>query len=363
MRRVGLGLVFLVLSAAPVLANDTALRVSGGVVQMLTEGADVRMVSATITADVYADESRVRCEYELKNEGRGQTVTLGFPDMPGAIEEQVSLAHLEDFRSWVDGESLRVSVRSAPHEEGKGFDRWYVRRAWFDGGQTRHIVNTYTQPNGEVSIGDRWFPYTVWTASSWKGPIGQLTITVRWRELYLWALLEYSWDKLSDLGEPPDISLDRRTLTWSLRDMEPVRGRGGQLNVSFVPGWRTALVNGEDEADPELGTRFLVHSDFTMAPVRRVARLLGLKCIWADGVTTLSDDEGNVLVFQLGSTKAIGNNKVVTLRRAPMMWTAPGSSSHFARLYAPLRPICDAFGWQCTLDYEKFAVVFERAQP
>ncbi len=358
MRRTMLILFLLGLAVIPALADDSAIKVIGGAVQMLDEHSDVRMVSAVITADVYANESHVRCEYLLKNEGNGQMVTLGFPDRPGRYPgDVIPKAHLADFHSWVDGERLAVKLHTSAHQKGKSFDRWYVRRVWFDAGQTRTIVNMYIQPNGEDSMGGRWFPYTIWPAGSWKGPIGELEITVRWREPYLWNQTPRSKEY------PPQVSEGGRELKWSWAELEPTRKHVARLSVNFYPAWRQAVVNGEKDWGSGYGRWFLIYSDLTIAPLRRMADMLGLKCVWADGMVSLADDEGHFFVCQLGSHKAIANNKPVALRQVPVLWSAPGFSKERASMYAPIRPICEAFGWQCSLDYENSAVVLERAEP
>lgn len=361
MKRAQVVLLSLVIPVLAAVADDSAIQVTGGAVQMLDEHSDVRMVSATITADVYVEESRVRCEYVFRNEGNGQTVTLGFPDMPGRdVGDVILYGHLQDFRSWADGQRLSVEVRTSKREKPKRVERWYVRKLWFGPGQTRKVVNTYVQPNGDTSGGSHWFPYTIWTAGSWKGPIERLDITARWREPYLWSIGAGAQVKLPDVAGPPQVSDDLRTVTWSRRDLEPTREHAAGISLHFFPAWPRAVVNGADDWGSGVGRWFLVYSDLAMAPLRRVARMLDLECLWADGVATLSDGEGSFFVCQLGSQKAVANGESTTLRRAPMLWSAPGLRTN--HMYAPIRPICQAFGWQCSLDYEKCAVVLDRGK-
>ena len=357
MRRTILILSVLALAAVPALADDGAIAVVGGAVQMLDEHSDVRMISAKISADVHIGDTKVRCEYLLKNEGKAQTVTLGFPDMPGEGDIGPGPYHLREFRSWVDGKRLAVKLQTSAHEKGKSFDRWYVRRVWLGPGQTRTIVNTYIQPNGDTTDGSRGFPYTIWTAGSWKGPIGKLDITARWREPYLWNQTPRSEEY------PPQVSEGGRELKWSWAKLEPTRKHVRGLSLNFYPAWRQAMVNGEKKWGAGARDWFLVYSDLTMAPVRHLASLLGLECIWADGVVALSDGAGKMFVCQVESPKAIVNNKVITIRRAPMLRPVPGYTRGQRHMYAPLRPICEAFGWQCSLDYENSAVVLERLEP
>jgi len=359
MTRIALCALLLVLLAVPALADDSAIEAEGGAVAMLSEGqTSVRMVLASITADVCADDSRVRCEYLLRNEGRGRMVTLGFPDMPGRYPgDQIPDARLQRFRSWADGRRLRVRLYFSPHKKDAGFDRWYVRRLWFGRGQTRKIVNTYIQPNGEDSMGGRWFPYTIWTAGSWKGPIGRLRLVVRWREPYLWSLCTYGPMKLPEVGGAPSVSGDWRTLTWSCANVEPTPKHAGGISLYFTPGWTRAGADGKPGRNYEASERFLVYSGSTMAPLRRIAGLMGLWCVWKNRVVSLTDGAGQSFVCRVGSRPATANGERVTLARAPRLWAPPKSSKEFAHAYAPTRAVCQAFGWQCSLDYRQCAVL------
>ncbi len=349
MKRTLLVALLVALCAASAIADDGGVTVVGGAVQILDEHSDVRMVSADITADMHAwTTTDVRCEYWLKNEGKGQMVTLGFPDTPGRTESPNF--HLDNFRSWADGKALRVSLYDSPKEQKSRIKRWYVRKLWFAPGQTRRIVNTYEQPHGSSVGGPHYFPYTIWTAGSWKGPISKMTITVRWREPYLW---NYQPPKRF---EPPTISSDRRTLTWAWADLEPTRDHTGYLAVSFYPGWRRVIVDGEESPYSLQGADFLMYPGTMMAPVRRLAELLDLDLVWADGVLVLSDKVGRYFVCSKGSRVAAANTEQVILRKEPFI-------SEHRKMYAPLRPICEAFGVQCSLDYEKCAVVLNREKP
>ncbi len=348
MRRTILILSVVALAAVPALADDAGVAVVGGAVQLLDEHADVRMLSARVTADMYFSVTDVCCEYELKNEGRSQLVTLGFPDRPGSFGNQ---HHLTDFRSWVDGDPLQVEIYNAPEEAESRIKRWYVRKIWFARGQTRRVVNTYQQPHYRNTSGTRYFPYTIWTAGSWKGPIDEMTITVHWREPYLWV---YRPPEHFDL---PAISSDGHTLTWTWADLEPTREHVGYLRVSFYPGWRSVTVDGEED-EPGYDDFLMYPPGIMMAPVRRLADLLYLHLVWADRVLVLSDDASHYFVCSKGSRVAAANGEQIILKKRPFV-----GSFYSEMMYAPLRPICDAFGVQISLDYDNHLIELEHEDP
>lgn len=213
-------------------ADDSALRVLGGAVAPMDEHPTVSMDRCIVNADVYADESRVRCEFVFTNDGPVQTVVMGFPAQGGFGDSGGPgySPRLEDLRTWVDGApvatSLRPGVQTDREQPGVS---WYVKRVPFGAGQTRAVRVEYRQPNGEDSIGGRWFPYAVSTGASWRGPIGELQVTVTWREDWRWDPKSYSFQawlfRYSD---------DGRRASWLGTDVEPQR----DISLYFWPGWQ-----------------------------------------------------------------------------------------------------------------------------
>lgn len=329
------------------MANDAAVVVQGGAVQMLDGRTNVRMVSAKISADLRADHASVRCEYSLRNEGRAQRVTIGFPEMPELGAYGHYPAHLQGFRSWADGKPLRVRLRVGRGEEERR-QRWFVRRVRFGRGQTRSIVDQFTQSNGRYPMGGGWeFVHTVWTARSWKGPIGRLEVTVRWREPYVW--------ERRTAPIPPRTTSDvGRTLTWSWTKVEPAPDRISAVRVPFWPGWARAVVDGKQTGVGFAGY-FHVYPDITMAPVRGLAELLGLNCARKGGNVELTDKQGHVFVCRVGSADAVANGRAVVLRRK--------AEDIGGRVVVPLRPVSEAFGVRCSLDRNGCRVVLEHGTP
>ncbi len=365
------GLLFC-LSAAS--ANDSPLGIYGGAVQLLKGETDIRMVSAAISADVYYEETRVRCEYLLQNDGAEQSVKLGFPDF---VQYQGADApHLREFRSWADGQALDVTVYNPSSEEwgnAERSERWYVRSLRFAPGQRRTILNTYVQPNGGIGSLDstsRWFRYATWPAAGWKGPIDQITITVHWREPQLWSWRIGLGEKSPCRRARTEVLDGGRRLVWQTSRLEPSRTHPlGVVEVAFLPGWLGAILDGEEvgwgvpSGDPSslAPEFFLVYGDLTMAPVRRMARMLGLECDWWDGNVVLRDQVGRTFSCSVGSLDARSCGQPIRLRRKPTLMAGLVPASEDSVMYGPVRPICEAFGVQCSLDYEQQKVVLSRA--
>jgi len=217
------------------LADDTALRVLGGAVAPMDQHPAISMDRCIVNADVYADESRVRCEFVFTNHGPAQTVTMGFPAQ-GAFGDSGRPGYsprLADLRTWVDGAEVATSLRPGVQtDREQPAESWYVKRVPFAAAQARVIRVEYTQPNGEDSMGGRWFPYAVSTGASWRGPIGELQVTVTWREDWAWDPKTYSFQawlfRYSD---------DGRRASWLGTQVEPER----DISLYFWPGWQVYL--------------------------------------------------------------------------------------------------------------------------
>lgn len=357
--------LLVVVCATAALASEAAVKVSESTVEVLREHSDVRMVSANVSADIYATESRVCCEYLLKNEGEGQWVTLGFPDIAECPRMLADGSHLRNFCSWADGKRLQSKLYSRPFKSLEKPGRWYVRRVWFAHGQSRKIVNSYIQPNGRFADGLSRFFYLIRTAGSWKGRVGTVNINVQWREPYLWKLdVPIAPEGEEEQWPRRYASASERTLSWTWSNWEPAEYRWSIDNillVDFSPGWSNTKLDGNFMKVGKDGAWFLVYSDLTMAPVRHLAEILDLICVWEHGHLTVTGRGQNSFVCRLGSTAAIANGKFIALRKTPVLWRTPGFEEH--HMYAPLRPICEAFGVQCSLDYEKYAVVLNHEKP
>jgi hypothetical protein len=218
---VGLGVIAM---AMPVRADDGAMAAVGGSVHLMKEHPQIEMVRESVDAHVAGDSARVTCVFTLKNHGRATDVVVGFPNTGGG--DGVGVTRFRSFSSTVDGHPLRTTfvVENEDRDSGDDYRAWYVRRVHFGAGQTRVVRDQYV---GEIgwSLFDRVFTYTLWTGSSWLGPIGdaELVVTLddvdlrstyvsaypavaahegrRWR----WHLMHF---------DPMDFDLRQVDLTW-----------------------------------------------------------------------------------------------------------------------------------------------------
>ena len=267
--RLGAGVVVIVVCAAVLLgyacaqADDAALSYSSGMVSVLDEHATVRMATCQIAADIYERQSKVRCQFEFLNEGPPTMVTMGFPAFAGSEGGEKLSPDLRDFRTWVGGKRVPTEIVEETDNSKHGPDRWYVKHVYFERGMRRSVRNTYIQPHGDSTSGVHWFPYKLTTGSSWHGPIGRLSVTLRWQEPWEWVphVQESNWRwRRSD---------DGHALSWNGENVEPATN----VHLDFELGWRDLFCDGF-RIEPFPVGHFRVSGDRLEMPVEPLARIL-----------------------------------------------------------------------------------------
>jgi len=310
-------------------ADDSALRVSSGAVQPMDDHPTIRMESCRIEGDVTREETQVRCEFVFVNDGPAATVTMGFPAFRGSgdVSAREAVPVLRGFRSWVDGQAVSTRVIEQPSKP----DRWYVKPVRFEAGQRRVVRDEYLQPNGEISSGMRFFPYTLETGASWHGPIGHVEIVLRWTEPYEW--------RLHTAGRGPaawQVSDDGRTVTWTTEDLEPKEG----VTLYFVP-WSGYLYCDGLALGP-----FRLSAPDVWIEVRSLAKILRGAVAYdhrskTATIATHADDKIRVTV---GKPTARVNGEALALAGPPYILDG-------IRLWLPANAILERFG--CALEVNR----------
>lgn len=212
---------------------------------MLKPGhCDVRMVRERIDAVVDGDTATVRCDFSFKNEGKGVTVTMGFPvasedtDGYGYTEYPVP-SEFGSFASWVNGRRVTTKYISPKDDDDNHNDRywgWYVKEVHFEPGENVRVLDRYDGPLEMWNDQTRcYFGYILESGANWKGKIGEADINVVVR-------------KRPTVGDPPyrevmrfngateGFTREGNQFTWRLRDFEPRVGQDIEVRFSTVPG-------------------------------------------------------------------------------------------------------------------------------
>lgn len=129
------------------------------------------------------NDVRVDVLFVLKNRGKAQTVTVGFPEAFGyepGMEEGETAPTIRDFRVELDGVPVETVVQPlAKRNEEFQFDRVHLWRMHFAVGQTRTVRNTYRFEPSYSSNGEWNVRYILKTGRLWAGPIGRIDVVVR----------------------------------------------------------------------------------------------------------------------------------------------------------------------------------------
>ncbi len=225
MRVVPACLWVLLLSVSLVSADPATILVRSGAASLITEEPDIRMVTETLTVDLYDWEAFVEADFLFRNEGGPREVLIAFPEIINQHHYD-TWPRLRDVQFVVDGETMACERlpqdpdHPADAEEGFEFTCWYAAKVAFAPGQERRIVITYSHRHGSQFEGFRWFPYTFSTARAWKGSVDRITLIVNYH-----AGVSDVPVRLPE-GYQHDAAARRLTWEWHDYDAQPLP-RGG----------------------------------------------------------------------------------------------------------------------------------------
>lgn len=204
-------------------ADDTSLGAIGyGAVPL--DNDQVAMSAERVEAEIRGDQAWVTCAFTFTNAGPAIQVLMGFPQAQAfAGGDPV----LRDFRATVDGQEATVAYRPNAQPEGEwDYAGWHAFAVDFATGQTRTVRNTYHGRLNWQSNGGRAFEYVLHTGATWRGPIGQAEVIVRWQR-------DRDVAPETLLASPSGYTLGRHELRWHFTDLEPTRE--DDIRVYFRP--------------------------------------------------------------------------------------------------------------------------------
>lgn len=129
----------------------------------------------------WAGKAQVDVTFILRNTGKEQTVTIGFPEASsyeGIYFEMNNTIY--DFRTTVDGvpiDTIRQPLKELNEEFG--FDKVHLWRIHFEAGQTHTVRSTYSYKPFHGVSGDWSVEYILKTGSLWSGKIGRIDVFIK----------------------------------------------------------------------------------------------------------------------------------------------------------------------------------------
>lgn len=174
--------LFLLTSLAS--ANDAYWIAVGGAGNF-GKSEDVRMLSEHIQIKLFPDRMDVRVDFEFKNEGKAQEVTMAFPETATDYRVRTSKEPVTVTKIWskVDGlptPIARKSMKLKDLDEYAQYSAVWLKTVPFATGQRRRVTVEYQaklSPRDDITLAY----YILRSGASWKGKIGQCRVTVDWR--------------------------------------------------------------------------------------------------------------------------------------------------------------------------------------
>jgi hypothetical protein len=314
-------------------SDDAAITGVGGTIRPMKSHPSVVLRSQVVRVKINRYNADVDCTFVLHNTGKATSVLIGFPEGGSGTDVGPSTKGFKYFRSYVDGKRVKVRVYDQEGDYGY-YSRWYVKRVYFQAGQTRVIRNLYGMSLGLDSIGHAFFEYELSTGASWKGKIGRADIIVQ-----LIGLEDATDWRIS----PKGYRRVKNQIIWRFRNFEPKK----DIFILCFACYRLYLNNDYelisfDETIRQRGV-FLLE-------VHRLRAIRDIQISWnhsAKSVTIMNVEGNRRVVLRVGSRWALANGQRILLPVTPSLhrkwerWTVK----------VPVRAVVNALGGQ--VHYER----------
>ncbi len=153
-------------------ADMSSLLGIGGTYQPMSGESPVRLLREFIRIEFSPRLARTVVQFEFRNEGRPQTVVMGFPE-----QVMYERGRYQRFRAEADGWPL--AARPTPwvaESSEQRWARWWVSKVHFARGERRIIRVRYQEPPGIDETDCYVYRYLFGTGRSWKGSIGSVQV-------------------------------------------------------------------------------------------------------------------------------------------------------------------------------------------
>ena len=317
-------------------ANDGAVIGVGGSVKLMRGHPAVVMKSAKIR--IHLASERVECVYVMHNTGAAAKVLVGFPESSEGADVGPDDG-FRDFRAYVDGQQVAVKARPGK-EDDSGFRRFWVKEVDFAPGQTRTVRNTYTGGGGGTVMGDQSFTYELSPAASWKGKVETVEVEVD---------LSGMGSFLLQSVEPRGHKRSGNTIRWQWSSIEPKPEM--DISISYFTGYDDIWIGGRKcaiarAAGGGSNPYPKLEKGVVTARCEDIGKWLGLKFAEDEegqAARATLTDQGKRLVITEGQRAAQLDGKRVELG-------AEAHRRYGVDLWAPLKPVAEAFGGRVRFD-------------
>lgn len=237
-------LLAVVLTLGSVLAfgNDGYMAQTGGALNF-AKSKDVRLVKEHIRIVLGKERGDVLVDFEFKNLGKAQTVTMGFPEETSGDSDGQAIWN---FHVWVDAIATKAT-RKILTQEDEDFKAAWIHQVKFGAGQTRKVRVKYQSGLGGNTSGMTVLTYILKTGGTWYGNVDSIQIDVdatkmlKGRELHL-SLGKYVPTQSVLIQHPATWkAVSKNKMTTTLRNVKP----DFDLDCFMIPGFWNFAINGK----------------------------------------------------------------------------------------------------------------------
>jgi hypothetical protein len=343
-------MLLVLFGGSPALADDAPLAGIGGAYQPMQRGVQVRMAREWVNVTLSARGTRTVVQFDFRNEGPAQTVTMGFPEKAIYPPNDKPGGSYRHFTRRVDGRPITARPTSWQEvQEKTAWQRWWVSRVYFARNQTRVVRVSYDEaPNFLMTPGGRSYGYILGTGSYWAGPVGSVDFVFDVKDFpadtsILASELERSGSGVTRRGN---------RLASHFRGWKPPKDL--ELQFLVFPGITYVRVNKDlDISLPGNGNWFHVENGQLVGNIGNLGyvgrdRDDNTKISWNKISHTASlEHGGKTLVLRAGSKEAtlLPDHKIVMLPLAPYLLDD--------ELRVPIRCVLEATGRKLDIRQDK----------
>ncbi|MBT4485275.1 MAG: hypothetical protein HOC71_16535 [Candidatus Latescibacteria bacterium] len=194
-------------------ANEAPVRAVGKTIQPRND-VPVRLVSEEVRINISSKEASVRCEFNLLNEGKPDTIMVGFPR---GWENDFNYFYAETYGMKFPVTTLPVNPNFS-EMNGQEMPWWKIFYVPFDStGQMITVINNYSIDLnffGLSEFSDLYFKYIMKTGAYWQGKIDEAVFTVYLRQI--------PFDQITEIS-PAGFVYEGDRIIWRFTDFEPTQ--------------------------------------------------------------------------------------------------------------------------------------------
>ncbi len=180
MRRFLISVLFSTITILACHADDGSTAEVGGAYNF-SKNKQIRMVNETVRIYLHNTFFIAIADFVFQNTGGKTTVTMGFPDEG---DHTMNRRCIRWFKSWVDGNRVRVSFKYLeqpdPDDEERRHEGAWIKKVAFAKGQRRRVRVEYESIQWQSGEKVRGAFYELTTGATWLGKISSARFIIDW---------------------------------------------------------------------------------------------------------------------------------------------------------------------------------------